>query len=1359
MRTPRTRSWLAMLAILLGLASVAEARPSTSANFQNSIASAQIDALNGKYLSAQSKLSRALKIEKDPLTRVAILEALLVICVHADDAACLKRNISNYNSAAEAILVTQNDFTKAFIARHAAYYSAYTSFLTEDLEPLAPSMMGKLIDTPYEMPAETSMYLKRQLLCAKIYVELRRFSDAQRCMDKALSLLASLTNPEAAKFDLSSSLVAAIGTLLDMGEIERANGLLVSARDLDRLIRPRDMDRLRWQLVQIDLFEKTGNLVAARGALDQAVVMLDDLEIDAATRSELAARIYATRAVTCVLGGDPTCARASIQAHPFHAEFRARPRPPRNALELAYLAAAAFVAGALGDARDPEIAKALTPPLSFGTPGVSDNELAAYRAAALALSGRTGEERPALLREAARQLILAVRQRPSASFGAWYRPGSIDRIFMMLALLPDAGEPAGADLDTLFLAMQMMSRNSASFYADALAALGNASDEAERSNIHEALRIRARRDQKERAEIGAIVTRAATTPPLIENAKIDFGKRFRFRDMANRMSVAETKLSARSDPAGLIDLRRFQSALRANEVALLVAPTFGARLAYMCIRNDQAHYFVRAVDIGQLAADAKLVQPALTATYPASDLLDSQFPAAQAVRLYDALLRPFEGCVKEGDDVAWLPGLHALDLPLSALLARPPPRLDRGYDLQEADWSVRHYSFSYPGSAASMAASRAANVDRADLPFDFLGVGDPDVPSNALIEAPARDAAGEQRADLARLALLPETRPELISSGANFRAPTVLFGGNATEAAVRRQLLGSYRYLSFATHGLIGGDISGLKEPALVLTAGTGGSLDDGLLRANEIADLTLRARFVALSACNTANYDIKEFVDQLPALASAFAIAGVPSTLATLWPVDSRTSQEIVSDTFARLAREGVGPAGALAEAQRNFLDTNPSRAKFHPRFWAPFVIMGDGGQTGILLHPPAASALRLTSADFLTRGGGEVLAVRREGQGSYARLIAERTGGKYSSAVRATDGPREMWRHGAADVGAASPMVRAGPLLAVGGYRYEAGKGMRAVLEYIDARTGRKLREWEASGLMPGQSSLAAPFEAESGRTLLPLVGIDEAVSNRDGSVLSFLDVGRGTAPQEVLRFKSIGRTDPLRLRIFARHGGYLLVYSNPWRASPPVITGNFDDYDMSVCTTQPMTWLESRDRNGVLQQSRELSGFALETAMRTHEGKILLGGRAGDCSTDAHAAAYEVDDQLALNAWYEDVSVGTSLVRSMAETAAGTVLLGIHHDIVVDMDRTIATPAPAGAMLDRTVQMDSYVAGEIVALGAPHAIEASLPLDAGSDVFLSSIDASDARDILVGGALGDEAILFHVAFDRAAVSPNIP
>ena len=47
-----------------------------------------------------------------------------------------------------------------------------------------------------------------------------------------------------------------------------------------------------------------------------------------------------------------------------------------------------------------------------------------------------------------------------------------------------------------------------------------------------------------------------------------------------------------------------------------------------------------------------------------------------------------------------------------------------------------------------------------------------------------------------------------------------VIAGEATEAGFRRELAGDYRYLSFATHGLLRDDLQGLADPALVLTPG-----------------------------------------------------------------------------------------------------------------------------------------------------------------------------------------------------------------------------------------------------------------------------------------------------------------------------------------------------------------------------------------------------------------------------------------------------------------------------------------------------------------------------------------------------------
>jgi CHAT domain-containing protein len=139
-----------------------------------------------------------------------------------------------------------------------------------------------------------------------------------------------------------------------------------------------------------------------------------------------------------------------------------------------------------------------------------------------------------------------------------------------------------------------------------------------------------------------------------------------------------------------------------------------------------------------------------------------------------------------------------------------------------------------------------------------------------------------------------------------------------------------------------------------VLTPGAGSASDDGFLTASEIADLELPADFVALSACNTANLEFTRVARDLPALSSAFAQAGAHATLGTLWPVNSETGAAVVADVFARLAGPTVGPADALAEAQRAYLAAAPSPARLHPRFWAPFIILGDGAAQ------PAGSAPR---------------------------------------------------------------------------------------------------------------------------------------------------------------------------------------------------------------------------------------------------------------------------------------------------------------------------------------------------------------------------------------------------------------
>jgi CHAT domain-containing protein len=73
----------------------------------------------------------------------------------------------------------------------------------------------------------------------------------------------------------------------------------------------------------------------------------------------------------------------------------------------------------------------------------------------------------------------------------------------------------------------------------------------------------------------------------------------------------------------------------------------------------------------------------------------------------------------------------------------------------------------------------------------------------------------------------------------------------ADRATATSAELGRYRYVHFATHGLLDSERPGLSALALSLVDEQG-KQQDGFLRAHEIYNLNLPAELVTLSACQT---------------------------------------------------------------------------------------------------------------------------------------------------------------------------------------------------------------------------------------------------------------------------------------------------------------------------------------------------------------------------------------------------------------------------------------------------------------------------------------------------------------------------
>ncbi|MDP3659391.1 CHAT domain-containing protein, partial [Phenylobacterium sp.] len=1025
-------------------------------------------------------------------------------------------------------------------------------------------------------------------------------------------------------------------------------------------------------------------------------------------------------------------------AHPSSALYAQSGRVPASPQEVLYLAARALAAAVEGQ-DDPVAAQALNAPIAFAADLDTRRRIEVYRVAGAALASPAGRARQDGMVEAGRLMVEVARQAPPAPFGAWRHLNAIDDLLIGMSL----AQVDRLDPEVAFALLQLQGRRGASIDADALTVLGQAKNELQRRSIHQALRLRARRDRLERAElqrVASLVAPAAATGAWLTR---DIPKRALFRDFSDRIDQAAAELSKQgvaTSGTNLAPLKRFQATLRPDEAALALAPTLGGA-AYMCIRRDTVMRRTMATDAQKIALDARLVQAALTADHAPSEALDVQFPVEASRRLYDALIRPLDGCLRAGDRILWLPHASLTSLPLSVLLEHAPPKIAGGYDLAAAPWLMRVYAVTFAGSASAVIAARSQTL-RSGAGMEFLGVGDPLLTG---VTASGENRAGvvargvRSGAGLAALAPLPETRDELERSAKGFRDPRLLLGDAATEGGVRGQLIGSYRYLSFATHGLLRDKLPGLPEPALALTpVSASDAQDDGLLTASEIADLNLAARFVALSACNTANFDLSLMAAELPALATAFAIAGVPSTLATLWPVDSETSKQVVAAVFARLqATPGEDPAVALVMAQRAFLANPPGKAWLHPRFWAPFIVLGDSGAER------AAPAGR-TSVEVLSRGGGEVTALARAGDRLAVRFMTAPTAKARGSATRVIEASgAEVWRQDVADVQAARFLTQLGSTVLAGGQTLGAEGRYVPIVERLDAGSGRVRERWSGDAPAGMDTHLAVGTRLSQDRALFAVVDLnlrgDPAAT---GPKLRVFAIAGEGAPRPL--FAVAPQAASLdQATLTPVKAGLLVTYTERFpRGEPPPSAGE-DDFDSPICLTPPITWVELRDlADGALLASKVMPGWVVAAVTPRASGALLGGSFTASCTTEAQAAIATLDAAMTVGTIFQDISMGSSEVRAMGTMPGGAVVVAANKHSVVDFQRRDVSN---GWDLMKDAQMS--VSGMVFTLSPQGHASAPVMLDAGSHVFVEATDTARPGEATIGGVLAGEAAIFRL------------
>src|SRR5260370_5098619 len=364
-----------------------------------------------------------------------------------------------------------------------------------------------------------------------------------------------------------------------------------------------------------------------------------------------------------------------------------------------------------------------------------------------------------------------------------------------------------------------------------------------------------------------------------------------------------------------------------------------------------------------------------------------KFNIKLAYKLYSLLLKPV--------GPAWEPAKHLIVVTNGALgllpLSLPPTapfelKDDKNSDIpfanyREVPWLARTHAVTMIPSLAPLRSVRQLPIVSATRE-KFIGFGDPLFnPEHAAAgnqteqEVQVADAGaagmrgitlrrraspqthGVDSATLGMLPRLPDTAEELKSIAVALEADpakTLHLGIESNEQVGQTTNLSKYRVIGFATHGLVPGDLEGLIQPALALTAPAVAHVPgDGLLTMEEILALKLNADWVVLSASNTGAA-AGAVAAAASALGRAVFYAGTRAILVTNRSVRPASARSVTSDLFKRQADDPRLTRGeALRQAMMALVDGpgyigadgKTEFADAHPLFWAPYSVIGDGG------------------------------------------------------------------------------------------------------------------------------------------------------------------------------------------------------------------------------------------------------------------------------------------------------------------------------------------------------------------------------------------------------------------------------
>lgn len=1263
------KRWIAAFGMLASFAVVAPV-PTTAQQAADQGLRADTDRVgvlirDGRNLDAVD-LAKRVAAAAPPAERQFIYQWAGWICRVTLDVDCARQVLGTALPHLDALLRTPGA-DRASVANNLLLLASY-QVAVGDYETLAQVLSPGAIAKTISAVQEPLLFAELQLVAAQRARRMSDFEASRDHLDKAL--VATLCLAGRSRFDAPRLLVRIIGQLLENYDAERALRLLAAADPLLKTIPSNSSLWLEFLQLRAELMAYDGNYAAAAKVLQLALPALDRLQFPPEHKLALQAAIYNNLLGLEALNGHLDAARDLLRSHPLAAAKSAILARGHfsSGTEFNFALAEELVRLQLGDDTKTGWGDLMTMPPRWTKDPEEILDVQAFGQAALGLqhakAGRMDEARRELV-GAARKRLDTLREQYRKSTYAAPLPRWADLILAGYAIEATLMQ-AAPDYDLIVQARVFLGRTIATSADDALTSQAVQSSDDDKRTAQSLQTIQHQRTAWETAQVVALTKRILSSDEGDQEAIARERQRVLYagNEFTQQLQRLRTALSERSR-TGTVDtttnLPTVQRSLLADEALVLHVPIPGG-IGKVCIRGDAVQSSMQAMD-STANADARLLMAALTATHPASNEADIQFPAVQAVRLGTLLFGGLEDCLRRSPRVYLLSSRDTVTrVPPAALLAGMPPVLGNGYDLRAARWLIRDHAFVRTSSInAFVATKRLSRTKSATL--DYLGVGDP-------VLAPGNPGAMASRGGLSSLQELPESADEVRRAAGLFdkSKARLLLRQSATEEDFRLQPLSEFDIVHFATHGLIREELPGLTEPSLVFTPRPGGdALTDGLLTASQIATLPLRARLVVLSACNSARYEPSIIDVGIQSLSTAFAIAGVPSMIAALWPIESALARDLIIETF-RTARGGnVAIADATAMAVRRHLDGPTPRPLLHPRFWAALVVLGDGA---IDLSASARAVKRELGpfADVDLAERAMIVSATPLDADFVSSALGPWMGTMFESSIR-REAPDGTVRWEVKD-----PEIDAGPVAATKETIYAGGN----VFQQAGASTviAPILRGLRPDGtVLWTQRVLDTPPDS---RVMGLAIGPDQAAVALVGPVVR----QKAEADFSLIRVDGSGREiarKSLALAVYGQgfNSGYLrfegaaglaAINRRRWPKSGP------DAYRLNGLGGPEQCW-EGDAADIVLidaatldeRKRLRIDRFQVEAAVSTDEGWIVVGGMRDACGPEVHAAAYVVNNDGSVRHLWRDASPFPTTARGVRRAGGSIEVIGYGERVV--------------------------------------------------------------------------------------------